>query len=91
MLSAGRGNAQLVPRLDEAHLQVDSLISKGVRCSAHAALTSISSHYNGVHFDAVGQGYAPGKSESDILAISSVATRDVVVLMSKMSAVSICL
>jgi len=33
MLGAGQGDAELVLRLDEALLQVDPLISEGVRCS----------------------------------------------------------
>ena len=40
--------------LDEAHLQVDPLIAKGVHCGLHATLTLVSSHYGGVNFDAVG-------------------------------------
>ena len=40
--------------LDEAHLHVDSLISKGVRRGALATLTSVGSHYGGVDFDVVG-------------------------------------
>ena len=55
----------------------------------HVALTSVGSHYDGVNFDAVGRGYAPGKSESDVLAIGSATARGVEVLASKMSAVSI--
>ena len=71
MLGVGRGSAQLAPRLDEARLQVDSLISKGVHRDALAALTSVGSHYGGVDFDVVGRGCALGRSESDILAIGS--------------------
>jgi hypothetical protein len=41
VLGASRGSAQLVPHLDEAHLQVDSLIFKGVHYGAHATLTSV--------------------------------------------------
>jgi hypothetical protein len=75
VLGAGRGSAQLVPHLDEAHFQVDSLISKGVRYGAHATLMSVSSHYGSIDFDAIGQRYAPGKSKSDILAIGSATAR----------------
>lgn len=67
---------------------MDSLISEGVRCG-HAALTSVGLHYGGVDFDAVGRGYAPGKSESDVLAIGSTTARGTEVLASKMLAVSI--
>jgi hypothetical protein len=75
LLGAGRGSSQLVPHLDEAHFQVDSLISKGVRYGTHATLMLVSSHYGSIDFDVVGQRYAPGKSKSDILAIGSAATR----------------
>jgi hypothetical protein len=50
---------------------VGPLIFEGVRCSVHATLMSVSSHYDGVNFDAVGQGYASGKSDNNILAIGS--------------------
>ena len=73
-----------MPHLDETRPQVDSLIFNGVRCGAHAALTSVGSHYGSVNFDAVGQGYALGKSESDILTIGSAVARGAKVLASKM-------
>jgi hypothetical protein len=60
-----------VPHLDEAHLQVDSLISKGVHYGAHVALTSVGSHYGSINFDAVGQEYASGRSKGDVLAIGN--------------------
>ena len=75
--------------LDEARLQVDPLISYRIRCDIHAALTLVGSHYNGINFDAVGRGYAPGKSNSDILAIGSAAPRGAEVLAGKMSATCI--
>ena len=68
---------------------MDSLISKGVHYGAHVALTSVGSHYGGINFDAVGRGYVPGKSESDVLAIGSGTARGMEVLASKMSATSI--
>lgn len=68
---------------------MDSLISKGVQCGTHAALMSVGSHYGGINFDVVGRGYAPRKSESDILTIGSATTRGVEVLTSKMLATSI--
>ena len=71
VLGTSRGSAQLAHRLDEAYFQVDSLISEGICCGAHVALTSVSSHYGGVDFDAIGRGYASGKLESDVLAIGS--------------------
>ena len=89
VLGAGRGSAQLAHHLDEARFQVDSLISKGVRYGAHAALMSVGLHYDGVNFDAVGRGYAPGKSESDVLAIGNATARGAEVLASKMLATSI--
>lgn len=90
MLSEGHGNAQLVPCLDEASLQVRPLISKGVCWGAHATLTLVGSHYGGVYFDAIRHRYALGKFEHDILTIGSVAAQGAEVLMSKMSATSIC-
>jgi hypothetical protein len=68
---------------------VDSLVSEGVCCGAHAALTSVGSHYGGIDFDVVGRGYAPGKSKNDVLAIGSTTARSVEVLASKMLAASI--
>jgi hypothetical protein len=52
VLGASRGSAQLAPCLDEARLQVDSLISEGVRRGAHATLMLVGSHNGGVNFDA---------------------------------------
>ena len=89
VLGADRGNAKLVLHLDEARLQVDPLISKGIRYSVHAALTLVGSHYGGIDFDVVGRGYALGKSNSDILAIGSAAPRGAEVLAGKMSAACI--
>jgi hypothetical protein len=54
VLGASQGSAQLAHRLDDARFQVDSLISEGVHCGAHAALMSIGLHYGGIDFDAVG-------------------------------------
>ena len=89
MHSAGRGNTQLVLCLDESCLQVDPLISEGIRCDVHTTLTSVDLHYGGIDFDVVGRGYAPGKSNSDILAIGSAAPRGAEVLAGKMSATCI--
>ena len=61
VLGTGRWNAQLVPHLDKARLQVDSLISEGVHCGVHAALMSVSSHYGDIDFDAIGRGYVSGE------------------------------
>lgn len=52
---------------------MDHLIAEGVHCGLHATLTSISSHYGGIDFDAVRRGYASGKSDSDVLAIGRVS------------------
>ena len=87
VLGTNRGNTQLVSHLDEGRFQVDSLF-EGVRCGTLATLTSVGSHYGGVNFDAIGRGYAPGKSKSDILAICSATGRCEKVLKRKMLAVS---
>ena len=80
VLGARRGSTQLACRLDEAHFQVDSLISEGVH---YAALTSVGSHYDDINFEAV------GRSESDVLNISSATARSAEILVSKMLAASI--
>ena len=67
VLGTGQGSAQLASHLDEARLQVDSLISEGVRQGAHTALMSVGLHYGGVDFEAVGEGCASG----DLRATSS--------------------
>ena len=86
MLAIGRGNAQLVLRLDEARLQVDPLISEGIHCGVHTALMLVGSHYGSFDFDLVGRGYVPAKSDSDIFAIGSAAAHGEEILASKMSA-----
>lgn len=50
---------------------------------------SVSSHYDGVDYDAMGQGYASKKSDNEILAIGSSAAHGADVLASKVSATSI--
>ena len=62
---------------------MDPLIFEGVHCSIHTALMLVSSYYGGIDFDAVGQGYASGKSDSDILIIGSVAAHGAEVLESR--------
>jgi hypothetical protein len=91
VLGAGQGSALLACCLDEAHFQVDSLISEGVRCGARAALTLVNSYYGDINFEAIRRGYALGKSEGDVLDISSASAtaRSVEILASKMSAASI--
>lgn len=91
MLCADRGSTQLALRLDEAHHRVDLLISVGVRSGVLAALTSVGSHYDGVDYDAVGQGYSSRKSDAEILAIGNSATRGAEVLVSKVPAATVCL
>lgn len=54
MLGASQGSARLMLRHDQAHHQMDSLISTRVQCGKLAALTSVSSLYNGMDFDVVG-------------------------------------
>ena len=68
---------------------MDSLISEGVHCGAHAILTSVGSHYGDIDFEAVGRGYVSGRSESDVLDIGSATAWSVEILASKMSAASI--
>ena len=78
-----------MPRLDKACLQVDLLISEGVRYGAHATLTSIGSHYGGVNFDAIRRACAPGRSESNILAIGSAAAQGAEAIASRVSATTV--
>jgi 5,10-methylene-tetrahydrofolate dehydrogenase/methenyl tetrahydrofolate cyclohydrolase len=89
VVDVGQVNAQLAPRLDEARLHVDSLISEGVHHGVLAVLTSIGSHYDGTDFDVVGRGCVLGRFESDILAIGNATAQGVEVLTSKISAASI--
>ena len=89
MLGVGRGNAQLVLHLDKVRLQVGPLISEGIHYGVLAALTSVGSHYDGVDFEAVGQGYALKKSDYDILAISKATVCGVEALACKVSAIAI--
>lgn len=89
VLGADQGNAQLALHLDEARLQVDPLISEGVHCGVLIALTSVGSHYDGIDYDAVGQGYASKKSDDEILAIVNSAAHGAEILASKVSAASI--
>lgn len=91
VLSTDWGDTQLALCLDEACHQVDPLISKGVHCCVHVALTLVRLHYDDVNFDAVGRGYASKKFDNDILAIGSAAAHGVEVLPSKVSVASICL
>ena len=71
---------------------MDLLISKGVRCSVHAALTLVGSHYDGTDYDVVGQGYASRRSDNEIIAIGNFAARSAKVLTSKvLAASSICI
>jgi hypothetical protein len=91
VLGTSRGSPQLACHLDKACFQVDSLVSEGVHYGAHAALTSVDSHYGGVNFDAIGRGYALGKSKNDVLTIGDATARSTEVLASRMLATSICL
>jgi hypothetical protein len=67
---------------------VDPLISEEVRCGVLATLTSVGSYYDGIDYDAMGQGYVLKKSDEEIL-IGSSAAHGAVVLPSKVSAASI--
>ena len=89
MLGVGRGNAQLVLHLDKVRLQVGPLISEGIHYGVLAALTSVGSHYDGIDFEAVGQGYALKKSDYDILAISKATVCGVEALACKVLATTI--
>ena len=68
---------------------MDSLISKGVHCGAHAALTLVGSHFGNIDFDAIGRGCAPRRSKIDILTIGSFAARGAEVLASKVLATTV--
>ena len=50
---------------------------------------SIGSHYSGIDFEVVERGRAPGRSESDILAIESASARGSEALASKVSGANI--
>jgi hypothetical protein len=89
VLGTDQGSAQLSLRLDEAHLHVDSLISKGVHRGTHVTLVLVGSHYGGVDFKVIGQGHALGRPEGDILAIESVAALGTEGLASRVSVASI--
>lgn len=55
------------------------------------ALTSVGSHYDGMDYGAVGQGYSSKKSNVKLLAIGNSTTHSAEVLMSKVPAVVVCL
>ena len=54
-----------------------------------AALTSVGSNYEGIDYDAVGQGYSSRKSDTEILAIGDSAACGAEVLMSKVPAATV--
>ena len=89
LLGVDRGNAQLALHLDKARLQVGPLISEGIHYGVPSTLMSVGSHYDGIDFEAVGQGYALKKSDYDILAISKATVRGVEALACKVSAAAI--
>ena len=76
--------------LDEAHHQVDPLVSTGVHSGMLEALTSIGSHYDGMDYRAVGQGYSSKKSNNELLAIGNSTTHGAKVLASKMPEFHMC-
>ena len=76
-------------RLDEARHLVDRLVFEGVRSGVLAALTSVGSHYEGIDYDAMGQGYSSMKSDAKILAIGNSAARGAEVLTSKVPAATV--
>ena len=91
MLDVGRESAQLASHLDEARRQVDPLMSARVQSGMLASLTSIGSHYDGMDYDAMGQGYSSKKFDDELLAIGNSATHGAEVLASKVLAVVVCL
>lgn len=68
---------------------MDLLVSEEVHSGVLAALTSVSSHYDGMDVDAMGQGYSSRKSDVEILAIGNFTARDVEVLASKVPATTV--
>ena len=86
MLGADQGSAQLALHLDEARHWVDPLVSTGVRSGVLMALMTVGSHYEGIDYDAMGQGYSSRKSDAEILAIGYSVARGVGVLTSKVLA-----
>ena len=52
--------------LNEVWLWVDLLVSMGVFFEALAGLSSVGAHYNGINFEAVGQGHPPNQSTTKI-------------------------
>ena len=64
-------------------------MSAGVHSDVLAALTSVDSHYDGMDYDVVGQGYLSKKSNNELLAIGNSATRGVEVLASKVPAATV--
>ena len=68
---------------------MDPLVSTGVRSGVLAAMTSVGSHYEGIYYDAMGQGYSLRKSDTEILAIGNSTTRGVEVLASKVPAATV--
>jgi hypothetical protein len=64
-------------------------VSIGVHSGVLAALASIGSHYDGMDYDAMGQGYSSKKSDDELLAIGNSATRGAEVLASKVPATAV--
>jgi hypothetical protein len=90
MLGIDGADTQLVLHIDEARLRADLLlISEGICSGVHTALTSIFSHYGGIDYDALGQGYSLGKSDNEILAINNFVARGAEVIVSKVSATTV--
>ena len=65
------------------------MVSAGVCSGVLAALTSVGSNYEGIDYDAVGQGYSSRKSDAEILAINNSAAGGAEVLASKVSAATV--
>ena len=65
-------------------------MSTGVHSGMLEALTSIGSHYDGMDYRAVGQGYSSKKSNNELLAIGNSTTHGAKVLASKMPEFHMC-
>ena len=68
---------------------MDPLVSAGVRSGMLVTLTSVGSHYDGVDYDVVGQGYLSRKSDAKILAVGNSAAHGAGVLTSKVLATTV--
>ena len=68
---------------------MDLLISEGIHSGVLVALMSVGSLYDGVDYDAMGQGYLLRKSDARILAIGNFVACCAEILASKVSAATV--